>query len=111
MASDLENAIHRIEKTTALLAQQTDSNTNQLARLLNIVTGNGDGRSHVLRLVALEQQSEIQRQQIAELLTRTAAIKSQQSAWRNQAIGISAIISLLIAGAALTITILQFINP
>ena len=102
MTHDLENAIHRLEKAVAIQGQQLELNSKQLARLYEIVAGNGDDRSLAVRVIGIEQKLEVQRQQITELISRAAVLSQQQRAWRNQAIGISVTVSLLwIVGLAI----------
>lgn len=74
--------------------QQLQQNTNQLSRLYELVAGNGDGRSQAVRLITAEQKIESQRILIVDLTTKVARLTHQQAAWRNQAIGISATVSL-----------------
>lgn len=91
----LEEAIHRLESAVALQGQQLQQNSKQLARLTELVAGNGEGRSLAVRVIGAEQKAEVHRQQITELITRVTFLSEQQRAWRNQAIGISAAVSLL----------------
>lgn len=102
MASDLETALNRLEQKVALNGQALANNTRTLDRLYELVSGNGDGRSLASRLIALEQKQELQRQQNVNLITDIGKLKTQQLAWRNQAIGISATISFII-GIGLTL--------
>lgn len=106
MAEKVEQAIHQLEQAVALQGQELRRNSVTLARLVDLVSGNGDGRSLIIRIVTLEQTNEQQRQQIAELITRTTHMSRQQHAWRNQAIGISLTISILIATISLIATLL-----
>lgn len=98
----IEEAIHRLEKAVAIQGQQLDLNTKQLARLAEIVAGNGSDKSLAVRVIGLEQRNEVQRQQITDLISQQAVLKAQQRAWRNQAVGISTAVSLLwIVGLAI----------